>query len=76
LPRPLTGRIVRGVCNTPAVCRAFYNDPRVFDCFEAGVTFGDALPARTEPDLDDATVRARMERAVLDLLSADDLPAA
>jgi DNA topoisomerase IB len=62
--------------NTPAVCRASYIDPRVFDCFDAGVTIADALPARAEPDLDDATVRARVERAVLDLLSHEDLPAA
>jgi DNA topoisomerase I len=62
--------------NTPAVCRASYIDPRVFDCFDAGVTIADAVPARAEPDLDDATVRARVERAVLDLLSHEDLPAA
>ena len=30
--------------------------------------------ARTEPDLDDAKVRARVERAVLDLLCDEDLP--
>jgi DNA topoisomerase I len=62
--------------NTPAVCRASYIDPRVFDCFDAGVTIADAVPARAEPDLDDAPVRARVERAVLDLLSDEDLPAA
>jgi DNA topoisomerase IB len=62
--------------NTPAVCRASYIDPRVFDCLDAGVTIADALPVRAKPDLDDATVRARVERAVLDLLSDEDLPSA
>jgi DNA topoisomerase IB len=62
--------------NTPAVCRASYIDPRVFDCLDAGVTIADALPARADPDLDDATARARVEQAVLDLLSDEGLPAA
>jgi len=57
--------------NTPAVCRASYIDPRVFDCFDGGVTIADALPAGREPDLDDATVQKQVERAVLDLLSGD-----
>jgi DNA topoisomerase I len=68
--------VARFLGNTPAVCRASYIDPRVFDCLDAGVTIADALPVRAEPDLDDATVRARVERAVLDLLSDEDLPAA
>ena len=29
--------------NTPAVCRASYVDPRVFDRFDAGITIADAL---------------------------------
>jgi DNA topoisomerase IB len=57
--------------NTPAVCRASYIDPRVFDCFDAGVTIADALPAGGEPDLDDAAVLGQVERALLDLLSDD-----
>jgi hypothetical protein len=43
----------------------------VFDCFDAGVTIATALPASGEPDLDDATVQGKVERAVLDLLSDD-----
>jgi DNA topoisomerase IB len=58
--------------NTPAVCRASYIDPRVFDSFDAGVTIADELPASGEPDLEDAAVQARVERAVLDLLSDED----
>jgi DNA topoisomerase-1 len=60
--------------NTPAVARASYIDPRVFDCFDAGVTIADAL-AGSEPDLDDPAVQRRVERAVLDLLADEDGPA-
>lgn len=58
--------------NTPAVSRASYIDPRVFDRFDAGVTIADELPASGELDLEDAAVQARVERAVLDLLSDED----
>ena len=58
--------------NTPAVCRASYIDPRVFDRYQAGVTIGGVLgedfAARTrpgEPPHHDPLV----EEAVLDLLS-------
>ena len=53
--------------NTPAVCRASYVDPRVIDRFQAGVTIAEAI-GRTGPDLDRPRVRARVERAVLELL--------
>jgi DNA topoisomerase IB len=62
--------------NTPAVARGSYIDPRVFDCFDAGVTIAACLPSGWEPDLDDAALRKRVERAVLDLLSDEDTPAA
>ena len=58
--------------NTPAVSRASYIDPRVFDRFDAGVTIADELPASGALDLEDAAVQARVERAVLDLLSDED----
>jgi DNA topoisomerase IB len=62
--------------NTPAVCRASYIDPRVFDRFRDGLTIGGALDALGEvPDGRPATVGA-IERAVLDLLERDlDSPA-
>jgi DNA topoisomerase I len=53
--------------NTPAVCRASYVDPRVIDCFHAGVTISPAIGERG-PDLANARVRARVESAVLELL--------
>jgi DNA topoisomerase I len=53
--------------NTPAVCRASYVDPRVIDRFHAGVTITLAN-GEGGPDLGRATVRARVERAVLEML--------
>ena len=63
---------VKGVAyflgNTPAVARASYIDPRVFDRFHSGWTI--ALPGRTgEELLANETVRRRVERAVIDLIS-------
>jgi DNA topoisomerase-1 len=55
--------------NTPAVCRASYIDPRVFDAYEGGLIIRPALEeaadaAGTEP----AIHHPRLERAVLDLI--------
>jgi len=78
-PASKTGRkrvindAIKGVAeylgNTPAVARASYIDPRVFDRFLSGWTIG-ALMDRVgrEADLADAPTRARIEAAVLDLL--------
>jgi len=57
--------------NTPAVCRASYVDPRVIDRFHAGATIAETLdrPLSDAPDLADARVRRRVERAVLALLA-------
>ena len=56
--------------NTPAVCRASYIDPRVFDRFESGETIRPRL-ARIERSLEPGEFadRADIERAVLALLS-------
>jgi DNA topoisomerase I len=61
--------------NTPAVCRASYIDPRVFDRFEGGLTIGGVLPelvgdASTWPD-----VQGAIEEAVLDLIERELSPA-
>jgi DNA topoisomerase I len=57
--------------NTPAVCRASYIDPRVFDRFDSGLTIGGALPELgEEPDL--ASIHGRVEKAVLELLDEDE----
>ena len=57
--------------NTPAVCRASYVDPRLIDRFQAGVTIIGAI-GKAGPDLGRPRVRARVERAVLELLEDDD----
>jgi len=78
VPKSKTGRkrrindAAKGVAfflgNTPAVCRASYIDPRVFDRFDSGWTI--ALPDRTgEELLTSETVRRRVEKAVIDLIS-------
>jgi len=40
--------VARYLGNTPAVCRASYIDPRVFDRFDGGLTIGGALPELVE----------------------------
>jgi DNA topoisomerase IB len=64
--------------NTPAVCRASYIDPRVFDAFDAGLTVRPALErvaARVEPG-DLPIHQPALESAVLDLLNEDGASAA
>jgi DNA topoisomerase IB len=66
-------RAVRAVSellgNTPAVARRAYIDPRVFDRYLSGWTIAPALERIPELDAADDRVRARTERAVIDLLS-------
>jgi DNA topoisomerase I len=64
-----TKRVAEYLSNTPAVCRASYIDPRVFDRFDSGETIRPALRqigAGLEPG--DFPDRERIERAVLRLL--------
>ena len=70
----VANRVVKTVAtylnNTPAVCRASYIDPRVFDCFDSGYTIKAALQREikeTEPG--DFPDREAIEEAVLGLLS-------
>jgi DNA topoisomerase I len=65
-----TRRVSEYLGNTPAVCRASYIDPRVFDRFDSG----DTIRARLEElggsfDPSKPTHRERVERAVLDLIN-------
>jgi DNA topoisomerase IB len=55
--------------NTPAVCRASYIDPRVFDKYAAGVTIGDALDALGDVDLGEPATQGEVEAAVIELLA-------
>jgi DNA topoisomerase IB len=69
-------RAVRGVSemlgNTPAVARRSYIDPRVFDRYLSGWTIAGALTRLGEIDPAENRDRARLERAVLDLLEDDE----
>jgi DNA topoisomerase I len=60
--------------NSPAVCRASYIDPRIFDRFDAGVTVAAALERLPAADVADPVGRTTIERAVLDLISDEEPP--
>jgi DNA topoisomerase I len=63
--------VSRYLGNTPAVCRASYIDPRVFDRFDSGLTIGGALPEVAETsDMD--SLHGPIEEAVLELIAADE----
>jgi DNA topoisomerase I len=60
--------------NTPAVCRASYIDPRVFDRFDEGVTIGGALDVLGDVDFGAPAIQGAVEEAVLDLLADEESP--
>jgi DNA topoisomerase I len=56
--------------NTPAVARASYIDPRIFDCFDAGLTIGEALAELVaDDDIGAPGVQSPLEEAVLELIA-------
>lgn len=57
--------------NTPAVCRASYIDPRVFDRFRDGLTIGGALAELGDVNGGEPATQGAVEEAVLDLLERD-----
>ena len=57
--------------NTPAVCRASYIDPRVFDRFDSGLTISGVLPQLGD-EADLASIHGAAEEAVLDLIAEDE----
>ena len=61
--------VARYLGNTPAVCRASYIDPRVFDRFDGGLTIGGALPELGEDTAPWPVVQRAVEEAVLDLIA-------
>jgi DNA topoisomerase I len=62
--------------NTPAVCRASYIDPRVFDRYEDGFTIGGALDRLGDGAvLGQPSFQGAVEEAVLDLLEDERTPA-
>ena len=56
--------------NTPAVCRASYIDPRVFDAYEGGLTIRPALEVAAEGPAGEMAIHHQpaLETAVLDLI--------
>jgi DNA topoisomerase I len=63
--------------NTPAVCRASYIDPRVFDRYRAGITISPALDGLAHFDEERApATQGTIERAVLRLLEDESRPRA
>jgi DNA topoisomerase I len=57
--------------NTPAVCRASYIDPRIFDRFRDGFTIGGALHELGDVEYGEPATQGAIEEAVLDLLERD-----
>ena len=59
--------------NTPAVARASYIDPRIFDRFEGGLTIGGVIHLDEVGDEGDlGAIHGAAEEAVLDLIAADE----
>jgi DNA topoisomerase-1 len=64
--------VSRYLGNTPAVCRASYIDPRVFDRYDGGLTIGGVLPELVEDTAAWPTVQGPVEDAVLDLICEEE----
>ena len=63
--------------NTPAVCRASYIDPRVFDAYRAGLVIGRPLREAVDAETGELPIHQRaLEEAVLDLIDERDRSAA
>jgi hypothetical protein len=61
--------------NTPAVCRASYIDPRVFDRFDGGLTAGGVFERLPEDPADWPEIQQPIEEAVIDLIDRRESPA-
>ena len=61
--------------NTPAVCRASYIDPRIFDRFDGGLTVGGVFERLPDDPADWPEVQGPIEKAVLDLIDRRESPA-
>ena len=66
--RDAVKQVSRYLGNTPAVCRASYIDPRVFDRFDGGLTVGGVFERLPEDPADWPEVQRPIEEAVLDLI--------
>jgi DNA topoisomerase I len=61
--------------NTPAVCRASYIDPRIFDRFDGGLTVGGVFERLPVDPADWPEIQGPIEEAVLDLIDRRESPA-
>jgi DNA topoisomerase-1 len=61
--------------NTPAVCRASYIDPRVFDRLDGGLTVGGVFERLPEDPAEWPEIQRPIEEAVLDLIDRRESPA-
>jgi DNA topoisomerase I len=69
------GEVAHYLGNTPAVARASYIDPRVFDRYLGGVTIGGVLPALGDvAERGQPAFQGAVEKAVLDLLEEEKSP--
>jgi hypothetical protein len=68
-------QVSRFLGNTPAVCRASYIDPRVFDRFDGGVTMGGVFDRLPDDPADWPEIQRPIEEAVLDLIDRRESPA-
>jgi DNA topoisomerase IB len=69
------GEVAHYLGNTPAVCRASYIDPRVFDRYRAGITISRALDGLAQLDEERSpATQGAIERAVLNLLEDESRP--
>jgi DNA topoisomerase-1 len=73
--REAVKQVARYLGNTPAVCRASYIDPRVFDRFDGGLTVGGVFERLPEDPADWPQIQRPIEEAVLDLIDRRESPA-
>jgi DNA topoisomerase I len=73
--RDAVKQVARYLGNTPAVCRASYIDPRVFDRFDGGLTVGGVFERLPEDPADWPEIQRPIEEAVLDLIDRRESPA-
>ncbi len=66
--RDAVKEVARYLGNTPAVCRASYIDPRIFDRFDGGLTVGGVFEQLPDDPAEWPEVQGPIEEAVLDLI--------
>jgi DNA topoisomerase I len=73
--RDAVREVARYLGNTPAVCRASYIDPRVFDRFDGGLTVGGIFERLPDDPAAWPEIQGPIEKAVLDLIDRRESPA-